>query len=402
MYLFYIFKIRKKRVCFYVGKHIFAFFATCLRKVVYFAKNWQLVYWVLQKNEKYMVSNDASSLQSQFLRGIEDIIPATSSLVNELSDVLEISTDSAYRRMRGETLLTIDEIILLCEHFRISFDAFSKVKTGMVTFSYSPLEPNAEHFAQYLDNMLKDITVIASAKESSIVYACQDIPVFHHYNYPDLANFKIFYWMRTIMNLPDLNRIKYDADFQFTELLDVAKKIFDTYSRIPSVELWTESTVLSTLKQIGFYWDSGIFDSKEDALRVCAALSKEVEDIQQMAEVSSKLPEDQNITQTSGEEQDDGREQVKSNFKLYVSDIELTNNCVLVNIGNIQAVHLGHFSFSNMTTKNETYCRKTESWLNNIIKKSTLISGVSEKQRFQFFQNVNREIDGLMKRINEK
>lgn len=53
MCLFYIFKIRKKRVCFYVGKHIFAFFATCLRKVVYFAKNCQLVYWVLQKKGKF-------------------------------------------------------------------------------------------------------------------------------------------------------------------------------------------------------------------------------------------------------------------------------------------------------------------------------------------------------------
>jgi len=303
--------------------------------------------------------------------------------------------------MRGDTLLTIDEIIRLCEHFHISFDAFSKVKTGMVTFSYSPIESNAENFALYLDNLLKEITQIASAKESNVVYACQDIPVFHHYNYPDLATFKIFYWMRTIMNLPDLNRIKYDADFQFPELLEVGKKIFDTYTKIPSVEVWTESTIKSTLKQIGFYRESGIFESKDDALRVCAALSKEVEDIQQMAEVSSKLPEDQEINKNDAGDQEESRESSNKNFKFYISDIELTNNCVLVTIGTSQAVYLGHFSFSTMSTKNETYCRKTETWMNNIIKKSTLISGVSEKQRFQFFQNANKSIDDLMKRINE-
>lgn len=348
-----------------------------------------------------MTSLEASGLQSQFLRGIEDIIPATTSLVNELSDILEISTDSAYRRMRGETLLTIDEIIKLCDHFQISFDAFSKVKTGMVTFSYSPLESNAENFATYLDNLLKDLTVILSAKESNIIYACQDIPVFHHYNYPDLANFKIFYWMRTIMNLPDLNRIKYDADFQFPELLAVGKKIFDTYTRIPSVEVWTESTIMSTLKQIDFYWQSGIFESKDNALRVCAALSKEVEDIQQMAEVGSKLPADLNAIYNDNSKKEERVEGESRNYKLYISDIELTNNCVLVNIGSSQAVHLGHFSFSTMSTNNETYCKKTESWMNNIIKKSTLISGVSEKQRFQFFQNVNKSIDDLMRRIND-
>lgn len=349
-----------------------------------------------------MTSNEASNLQSQFLRGIEDVIPATSSLVSELSDVLEISTDSAYRRMRGETLLTIDEIIHLCEHFHISFDAFSKVKTGMVTFDYSPMESNAEHFAQYLDNLLKELTIIASAKESCIVYACQDIPVFHHYNNPDLANFKIFYWMRTIMNLPDLNRIKYDADFQFPELLAVGKSIYDTYSKVPSVEIWTESTIKSTLQQIGFYWESGIFDSKDDALRVCAALSKEIDDLQQMAEVGSKLADDLNASMHDVYQLGDKKSTEFRNYKLYISDIELTNNCVLVNIGDTQAVYLSHFSFSTMSTKNETYCKKTESWMNNIIKKSTLISDVSEKQRFQFFQNVNKGIDDLMRRINEK
>ena len=345
-----------------------------------------------------MTNVEASRLQAQFLRGVEDVMPPTTSLVSELSDVLEISTDSAYRRMRGETLLTIDEIIMICEHYQISFDAFSKVKTGMVTFNYSPIESNAESFALYLENLKKDLALIASAKESNIVYACQDIPVFHHYNYPDLANFKIFYWMRTIMNMPDLNRVKYDADFQFTELLELGKEVYDIYAKIPSVEVWTESTILSTLKQIGFYWDSGVFESKEDALRVCAALSKEIDDIQQMAEFGTKLPYEAVPIDNNN---DDSENPNDKNYKLYISDIELTNNCVLVNIGSTQAVYLGHFSFSTMATKNENYCKKTEAWINNIMKKSTLISVVSEKQRFQFFQGVNRGIDELMKRIND-
>lgn len=348
-----------------------------------------------------MTNKDASGLQSQFLRGIEDVVPTSSSLVNELSDVLEISTDSAYRRMRGETLLTIDEIVKLCDHFQISFDAFSKVKTGMVTFIYPPMETTAESFAQYLEGLYKELNLIASAKESNIVYACQDIPDFHHYNYPDLANFKIFYWMRTILNLPDLNRVKYDADFQFPELLAVGKSISETYLKIPSVEVWTESTVKSTLKQISFYWESGVFQSKEGALRVCAALSKAIEDIESMAEIESKLLINSGIELANNSSEEPKTTADKKNFKLYISDIELANNCILVNIGSTQTVSLSHLSFNTMSTKNATYCKKTEAWINNIIKKSTLISGVSEKQRFQFFLNINKMIDDLMKEIAE-
>ena len=61
------------------------------------------------------------SVQLQFLRKIEDIIPSNSSLVYELSDVLEISIDSAYRRIRGETALSIVDVIKLCDHFKISW-----------------------------------------------------------------------------------------------------------------------------------------------------------------------------------------------------------------------------------------------------------------------------------------
>lgn len=349
-----------------------------------------------------MKENEVQSHQAQFLQGIEDVIPTNSSLVSELTDVLEISTDSAYRRMRGETQLTLDEIIKLCDHYQISFDTFSKVKSGMVTFNFAAIDSSAESFAEYLAKQLEDIKIIASAKESKIIYACQDIPVFYHYNYPVLASFKIFYWMRTILNLPDLNKLKFDADSQFTELLETGKQIFDSYMKVPSVEVWTDTTIQSTLKQIAFYWDSGVFENKEHALRVCADLSKEIEDIQQKAEAQTKLNEGHNDgDETNSSDRDVSVDELK-NYHLYVSEVELTNNCVLVNIGSNQAVYLSHFSFNTMFTKNQSYCRKTEVWMGHILKKSTLISGVAEKQRFQFFQNALARIDELMNRINNE
>jgi hypothetical protein len=346
----------------------------------------------------FMATVEVTGLQVQFLRGIEDVIPPSSSLVSELSDVLEISTDSAYRRMRGETLLTINEIVKLCDHFQISFDAFSKVKSGMVTFTYLPIDVSAESLANYLETVLKELNQLVRVNDSRIVYACKDIPLFYHFNYPELANFMIFFWMRTILNLPDFSKVKYDADFQFPELLGIGKSIFEAYSKIQSAEVWTELTVQSTLKQISFYWESGIFESKEVALRVCAALSKEIEDIERMAEFGTKKL---NETIEGSEHNAEDSEVVTANYKLYVSDIELNNNCQLISMGDLHSVSLGHLSFSTMLSSNELYFKKTEQWINNIIKKSTLVSGASEKQRFQFFQSTNKCIDDLMKRIAE-
>jgi len=337
------------------------------------------------------------NLQAGFLAGIKELIPPNTSLVNELSDLLEISMDSAYRRIRGETLLNIDEISILCKQFGLSFDSIAGIQSGMVNFSYLPLEPLAENFTLYHENLLQQISLIATSPRSHIVYACQDLPLFHHYSFPDLANFKVFYWKRSIMNIPELTNKRFGADTRFAGLLETGKSIVKAYSKVRSTEIWTDNTVQSTLKQIRFYWESGAFETKEDALRVCAALHNEIESIQQQAEYSSKKTEISILKDKNQENPESDK-----NFQLYVSEIELTNNCVLVNMDPTKFVYLGHFSFSTMTTRNELYCSITENWLNNIIRKSTLISGVSEKQRYQFFKNIYSSIEQLMLTIQNE
>jgi len=84
---------------------------------------------------------------------------------------------------------------------------------------------------------------------------------------------------------------------------------------------------------------------------------------------------------------------------LYFSEIEMTNNTVLVKLGDTKVVFLGHHTFNTMSTSNKTYCNETDVWLENIIKKSTPLSSVSEKHRYQFFKNSFATIDKLIAEI---
>ncbi len=77
--------------------------------------------WLFAKNTKKMSPLDAIQIQIQFLDRVNDLVPRDTSLVQELADLLNISTDSAYRRMRGETQLSFDETILLCDHYKYIF-----------------------------------------------------------------------------------------------------------------------------------------------------------------------------------------------------------------------------------------------------------------------------------------
>ena len=330
-----------------------------------------------------MTKTNVSQKQSEFLKKIEDLIPASSSLAIELADILQTSTDSVYRRIRCETLLSIEEIIKLCDHFNITFDAFSKSESSIVTFTYSKLESTANSFKAYIDKLLQDLTIINKSPVKEIIYASEDIPMFHHYNHPVLASFKMFYWMHTILNIPELEFEKFDAEKLDEDLVKKGNLIAQSYSTVPCIEIWTETTVHSTIKQIEYFWESGKFKHKQDAIKVCSELRNEIEQIQKFAEKGSK-------SNTS-----------EKNYQLYFSEMEITNNCVYVNIGSLKSVYLGHFTFSTMSTFNETYCEETLKWMNTIMKKSTLISGISEKHRYQVFKKYYKLIDDLETMITE-
>ncbi len=334
--------------------------------------------------------NNAKTIQSEFLKKIEDTIPKNTSLVNELSDLLNISTDSIYRRMRLETFLTLEEIIILSNHFKVSFDTYNSVSEN-VTFSYSKMESSVDSFYKYLSKLVKDLEIINQSKEKQIIYACEDIPIFHHYRHPILASFKMFYWVNAILSIAEFENEKFDSEVIPNELQELGQKAIDLYTNIPSIEIWTETTIQSSVKQIEYLWESGKFKSISDVLAVCNALKEEINLVKKQAENGTKIFCNQNTDDDNS-----------NNYKLYYSDLEITNNCVLVQLGNTKSVYLGHFTFNTMSTFNDSYGKETLNWLNIIMRKSVLISGVSEKIRYQIFRKYLKQIEDLETRINSK
>lgn len=328
-------------------------------------------------------------IQSGFLQKIEEGIPAHSSLVNELSDLLEISTDSAYRRIRGETKLNIEEIALLCEKYSISFDSFLKTNLSTVSFQYRQMDDGLNSFREHLQDLKKNLILIKQSKEKHVYYGCEDVPIFHNLSDDRISAFKIYYWMRSIMNIPIYQNEKFRFDLIPDDIIALGKELYELYCRIPSTEIWTDTTLQSTIKQIHYYWESGLFRSKEEALGTCESLREIILRIQKQAEGKSKTPEEE---VTAGP---------NSNYNLYISDLEITNNSVVVKIGDFNTVFLGHLTFRTMATTNRLYCAETEGWINNLVSKATLISGVSEKLRNQFFNKAFTFINQLVKEIEE-
>ena len=323
--------------------------------------------------------------QVHFLKNIQQTIPSNIAFVDEIAGLLEISNDSAYRRLRGETSLTFTELGLLCSHYKVSFDSFNSTPDmQIVPFRYKKFLGSKENFVQYLKELCSELNRVRQARSSDkhIIYAGQGLPIFHYFKFPMLTAFKTFYWFNSVMNIDDFQDQIFTPKLVDDEIIELSNTLFKYYLDVPSTEIWVDSTVMGTINQIRFYWDSGMFANVSDALAICA-------DVRSLLEYISK-------TCVTGQKQDDFDKPtiIGERLSLYFSEIEIEKVSVLVRLGGVSRIYLDQMTCGSIHTEHHAYAEETANWLGSIISKSNLISGVSQTMRYQFF---NRGLKQLQK-----
>jgi hypothetical protein len=323
---------------------------------------------------------ESTELQQQFFQSIKSRLPAHLSLVDEVADLLEISNDSAYRRIRGDKQITLDEVSKLCRRFQISLDTFLNIDSQSTVFFGSWVDKSSFDFEKYLRDMLLQLQHMLQAPGCKMYYEAKDIPPFHHFQFPELAAFKYFFWMRTILEYPQYARVQFDPGALKGPLEDIGKDIIRTYNRVPSVEIWSVETLNSSIRQVEFYRHSGLFRSKEQVLQLYEQLEQLILHIEAQAELGVKFPAGGSNNHREAE------------YQLFFNEVILGHNTILAEAGDQQTVFINHGVLNYMMTRDARFTSYTKKSLENIMRKSSLISSVSEKERNRFFHVLKEKI----------
>lgn len=316
------------------------------------------------------------TVQDIFIQKLKESLPPSIGIAEEMAELLGVSIDSAYRRIRGETDLSINEIHLITKKHGISLDNIFSNLGDTVTFTYTKLTDSEANFEKYLKRLHTHLKALNSFPEKKMFYVAEELPIFYSFFNKKLTEFKLFYWQRSVLNIPDLQSKKFEFGTINKDLIELAHNSYLEYKKIPSVEIWTEETILTVTKQIEFYLESGVFKSKKDAIDLIEQVREMAIHIQECAENNRKEKSDAN-----------------ESYQLYNSEVVLGTNCIYAKSGDVNHAYISFNTMNSLTTNNLEFCDETEHWIKNIIRKSTLISGVAEKQRYQFFSKMNKYIE---------
>jgi hypothetical protein len=320
-------------------------------------------------------------LQHFLFQQIKAKIPDNLSFVHEIADLLEISYDSAYRRIRGEKELSMEELYRISHRFGISLDALLGLQANHVVFRKFALSPEDFHIKEWLLRIHEDIKMIHMARDKEIIYAAKDPPLFHYFHFPEIAAFKFFFWEKTIFDFPEYENKLFRIDDVNPEIVEIGNDILRSAIKIPTTEIWNEDTFRILMRQIEYYWVSGYFAKKDDMVNLLDKLEKWILHIRKQAETGFKF----NYGQVA--------EGIENTFAMYENEVVLNDNSIFVRIGENMGTYLTFNVISLLVTQDQAFCRNVEQHMRQLMKKSNLISVSGEKERNRFFNKLLNTIE---------
>lgn len=325
---------------------------------------------------------DINSSQQLFFQHIKGKLPSHISTVDAVADLLNISNDSAYRRIRADKLISFEELQKLCVHFKVSLDQFLNLQSDAIIFTGKLDTDITFGFENWLEEVLKQYAIISSFEKKHIYFLLKDIPFNIHFQIPELAAFKYFVWMRTFPGFEVEKGGAFSFDYpEFESQNALGMKIVDIYNTIPTTEIWNTESINTTMRQIEYYYEAGGLVSKEQAYILFDKMKQLLNHVEKEAELGCKFK--------VGEQPNIG----SAEYRLFNNELILGDNSLLAELGDMRVTFINHSILHFIGTRDISFNSAIFNNLTNLMQKSRLISKSDERERIRFFNRLRVEID---------
>jgi len=328
-----------------------------------------------------------SATQEELFKIIKLKLIGKESLANALSDILHISPDAVYRRYRGETSLTIDEIKRLCIHFDISFDFLIQANSGQAIFNYQPLNSYDFRLESYLEGILNSLRNLKSLSEPHFILSISNNHIFQLVNFPQLMRFRLFFWAKTHLLVPEYQKIKYFHQKTSETAFAIGEEILQLYTSIPSTEIFDPELMRGFMRQILYYYKSHLFEDPSYALFLCDRMLLFSKHLQIQAEIGKKFIYGQELPSEGNK------------FEMYLNETINSDSTIYYSGKETSGIFLTHNIMNYLQTIDKKYVLDSKQILDKQLANSSLISEVNEKERNNYFFEFEKMILSFRKKI---
>lgn len=315
----------------------------------------------------------STTAQDRLFHLIKELIPPEVSVADAVSEILHVSTDSAYRRIRGETPLVLEEVMALCRHFNLSLGQLLENRSDAVVFRNTRIHIHGYSYFEYLKGLRAQLNELDRFSQKEIIYMSKDLPIFHNFYFRPLIAFRYFFWLKIHLQDPAFEHKLFTIDMVPPAVEQMSKDLVKIYTGIPSTEMWNMESINSTISQIEFSRALGHFENNSEIRKVYDALEDSIYHIREQAEYGCKfMPGENPELQTQ-------------NLKFLFNRVVLGDNTIITVADEQRTAFINYGHLNYLMTTDEVFCNDLYHDVENLIRRSTQLSDASERQRNVFF-----------------
>jgi len=313
-----------------------------------------------------------SDLNKRLVENVLKHIPRNKKPVIYLINTLNISRESAYRRMRGDIPFTVEELIILAARLEFSIDdIFEREKQNHAFFDYSRIEKEpTDFFFIMLKKYNELLEKISYSKKAEITMAFNTLPPPFYLDFNNLFRFAYYKWL---YQDTEINR-----NMLYSEIV-LPDKIAILQNKMKRIALKNANVTfildmnifLNLVKEMQYFYQRKLLTGEELLL-----LKKEMKYF---------IGKYENMVQTGFYE--------SAKVQLYLSTLCVNSNTACYRYDDKVEPLFWIYTINPVVIQNTEFASMQLKWLNSLKRQSALISQSNEIMQAEFLSQQRDYID---------
>ncbi|MEN9918509.1 MAG: hypothetical protein RL662_945 [Bacteroidota bacterium] len=298
------------------------------------------------------------------------------SVVETIEDILSLSKEAIYRRLRGDVIFSYPEAVLLAQKLDISLDELNFQNSEEFHFKISKASKllGEEAYVDYITMGVSDLSPYLKDVSSHLHFVGSGIPLSLVLKYNSLSKFRYFKWHHENRGL-EINKSKFSQTIMPAELYELAEVFLVQLRQINTTLILSDKMCEFYLRDLKHFILLGLVDQVDiDLIR---------------DELHKMIDEFEGIVAS-------GTYKNGAKVSVYLTDINIDSTFGYFDSQDLSFAFSKMFGMNYATTRSKKVTRMYRDALDDLKDYGTLISQSGATVRSGFFNEQHRLIDDFL------
>lgn len=315
------------------------------------------------------------NVRQEFIEEIRQTLPKNKNAALYLVDKLGLGKETVYRRLRGSVPFTLDEAARVAADLGISLDhvvGVTSAENAGYEFLINYLQNFDDNFREIMDGSMDALTKVSGDPAGIYIMAANHLPYRFYSPFKALLDFRFKRWLYEREKIES-----FSADIR--EMADryqkIQVKVLNGFRDINGTYMiWDDNVFLSLVKEINYFRLLSMV-SDEEVAAIREELLELLDGLETMM-VKGRTPEGKRIY-------------------FYLSNVIFDTSYSYMEARDFKISYFHIYAVHTLSSVSPQICAVQKSWLQTILRHSTLITQSGEIERSSFLKKQRALVEAM-------